>query len=73
MLGFIDMVVRNCFNDILRIIKHAFDGDIKNILILQTIHLRGLERAHLTFGREHEHIHTLLATHRVFGSTARVA
>ena len=67
------MVVRDCFDDVLCIIKHAIDGDVKNIFVLQTIHLRGLKRAHFTFGREHEYIYTLLATHRVFGSTARVA
>ena len=61
------------FHNILAIVKHAFDGDIVDIFILQAIHLRALKRAHFTVGREHKHIHAFFAAQGIFGRRAGVA
>ncbi len=44
-------IIRNCLHHILRVIKHALNGDVVNVLILQAEHLRTLEAAHLLVRR----------------------
>ena len=44
-----------------------------NILVLQTEHLRLLERAHAAVRRQHEHTNPLLSAHGVLGRAAGVA
>ena len=67
------MVIGDRLHDVLRIVEHAGDGDVEDVVVLQRIHLRTLKGAHLAVRREHEHAYTVLATHGVFGSRAGVA
>ena len=67
------VVVGHRLHHVLRIVEHAVDGDIVDVRVLQRIHLRALERAHLAVRRQHEHADAALAAHRVFGSGAGIA
>ena len=66
-------IIRHRLNDVLAIVKHAFNGDVVNVLILQAKHLRLLKRAHAAVWRRHKHPHPALAAHRVFSCAAGVA
>ena len=67
------MIVRHGFDDVLRVVKYAFNRDIENIFVLQAVHLRGLKTAHFAFRREHEYLHVFLATHGIFRCAAGIA
>ena len=66
-------VVRNGFDHVLAIVKHAFHGDVENIRILQAEHLCLLELAHAAMWAGHEHANTFFAAHRIFSGAAGVA
>ena len=61
------VIVRNRFDDILCIVKHAAHGDIEDVCILQREHLRSLESAHPVMRRQHKNAYTPFAAHRIFG------
>ena len=60
-------------DDVLTIVKDTSDGDIEDVFVLQTEHLRLLEGAHAAFGRQHENANTFFAAHGVFSCAASVA
>ena len=60
-------------DDVLAVVKHAFDGDVVDVGVLQAEHLRLLEGAHAPVRAEHEHADAALAAHGVFGGAAGVA
>ena len=65
-------VIRHGFDNVLAVVKHAFNGQVVDIFVLQAEHLGLLEWAHPAVGRGHEHPHAFFSTHRVFGGTAGV-
>jgi hypothetical protein len=71
--GLEGVVVGDRLHDVLGVVEHARDGDVEDVVVLQRIHLRALEGAHLAVRRQHEHAHAVLAAHRVFGRRAGVA
>jgi len=66
-------VVRHRLDDVLGVVEHAGHGDVVDVVVLQRIHLRPLERAHLAMRRQHEHAHPVLAAHRILGCRTGVA
>ena len=66
-------VVRDRFDHVLAIVKHAFHGDVENIRVLQAEHLCLLEFAHAPVRAGHEHANAFFAAHRIFGGAAGVA
>ena len=52
------IVLHRLYN-VLTVVKHALHSDIVDILVLQAIHLRTLERAHFAVGRQHKYVHAL--------------
>ena len=66
-------VVGHCFDDVLAIIKHALDGDVVDVGVLQAEHLCLLEGAHAAVWAGHEDAHALFATHGVLCGAAGVA
>ena len=65
-------ITRDGFDNVLAVIKDAFDGDVENILIGEAEHLRLLECAHAPIGAGHEDANAFFATHRVLRRAARV-
>src|SRR4029453_12780185 len=49
-------VAGDTFDDVLAIVEHAFESNIKNICVSERIHLRALEFAHPSIRRQHEDI-----------------
>ncbi len=66
-------IARNALDDVLAIIEHAVKLEIKNIGVVQRIHLRALKFAHSSLGRQHEDIDALAPAHCVFRGRAGVA
>ena len=66
-------IVRDGLDDVLAVVKHADDGDVVDVLVLQAEHLRLLERAHAPVRRGHKNAHAFFAAHGVFGGAAGVA
>mmetsp|Transcript_6754 Transcript_6754/g.28334 ORF Transcript_6754/g.28334 Transcript_6754/m.28334 type:complete len:477 (-) Transcript_6754:1036-2466(-) len=66
-------VVGHRLDDVLAIVKHALDGEVVDVGVLQAEHLRLLEGTHAAVGAEHEDLDTLLAAHGVLGRAAGVA
>ena len=66
-------VVRHRFDHVLAVVKHALNGDVVDILVHQTEHLRLLEGAHATLWAGHEDAHAALSAHGVLGRAASVA
>ena len=60
-------------DDVLAVVEHALEREVVDVVVLQAVHLRRLERAHAPARREHEHAQALLAAHRVLGRRAGVA
>ena len=60
-------------HDVLAVVEHALDRDVVDVGVGERIHLRLLERAHPSLGRQHEDVDAALAAHRVLGRAARVA
>ena len=67
------VIVGHRLHQVLRIVEHAFNGNVENIVILQRIHLRALKARHLTMRREHEHADTAFSPHCIFRRRTRVA
>ena len=61
------------FDQVLAIVKHAFDGDIDDVVVHQAEHLRLLKRAHPAQRAGHENAHTFFTAHGVLGGAAGVA
>ena len=66
-------IVRHRFHNVLAVVKHAFDGDVVDVVIEQAEHLRLLKRTHAPVRAGHEDAHAFFAAHGVFGRAARVA
>ena len=66
-------IVLHRLHNILTVVKHSLHGDIVDILVLQAVHLRALERAHFTVGRQHKYVHALFAAQGIFRSRTRIA
>ena len=66
-------IVADRLDDVLAVVEHAAHGDVEDVRVLQRVHLRRLERAHLAVRREHEHAHAALAAHGVLGRRTGVA
>ena len=66
-------VVADRLDDVLAVVEHAAHADVEDVRVLQRVHLRGLERAHLAVRREHEHAHAALAAHGVLGRRTGVS
>ena len=60
-------------DDVLAVVEHAFDRDVVDVGVLQAVHLRLLEWAHAPLRRQHEHLDSTLAAHRVLGRATGVA
>ena len=71
--GFEFCIVLYGFDDVLAVVKHAFNSDIVDVGILQAEHLSALECAHFAFRRQHEDIDALFAAQGVFGGRAGIA
>ena len=71
--GFEFGIVLYGFDDVLAVVKHAFNGDVVDISILQAEHLRTLECAHFAFRRQHEDINAFFTAQGIFGGRAGVA
>ena len=61
------------FDDVLAVVKHAFNGDVVDVGILQAEHLRALECAHFAFRRQHEDINAFFTAQGIFGGRAGIA
>ncbi len=66
-------IATDSLDDVLAIVEHAADGNVEYVCVLQRIHLRTLERAHLAVRRQHEHADALAPAHRVFRRRSGVA
>ena len=66
-------IVLHRLHNVLTIVKHPLHGNIVDILVLQTVHLRTLERAHFAVGRQHKYVHALFTAQRIFRSRTRIA
>ena len=66
-------IVRNRFNNVLAIVKNAFNGDVVNVFVHQAEHLGLLKRAHATIWRSHENSHAFFAPHGVLSRASGVA
>ena len=66
-------VVRHRFDHVLTVVKHAFNGNVMDVLVHQAEHLRLLKGAHAALRAGHEDANTLFATHGIFRCTASVA
>ena len=66
-------VAGNAFDQVLAIVKHAFDCNIDDVVVHQAEHLRLLKRAHAALRAGHEDAHAFFAAHGVFGGAAGVA
>ena len=66
-------IIGDGLDDVLAVIEHAFDGDVVDVLVQQTEHLRLLKWAHASMRTGHEHTHALFAAHGVLSRTASIA
>ena len=71
--GFEFGIVLYGFDDVLAVVKHAFNGDVVDVGILQAEHLRALECAHFAFRRQHEDVDTFFTAQGIFGGRAGIA
>ena len=71
-LGFKRRVPVDFLDHILAVIKHAIERDVENVRVIQTKHLRLLERRHAPRRGEHEHADAVTATHGVLRRRARI-
>ena len=71
--GFEFGIVLNGFDDVLAVVKHAFNGDVVDVGILQAEHLRALECAHFAFRRQHEDVDAFFTAQGIFGGRAGIA
>ena len=71
--GFEFGIVLYGFDDVLAVVKHAFNSDVVDVGILQAEHLRALECAHFAFRRQHEDIDAFFTAQGIFGGRAGVA
>ena len=70
--GFEFQIVTDGFDNILAVIKDTIYGEIKNIRVLQGIHLRRLKGTHLPFRRKHKYADPCFTTHGVFSGTTGI-
>ena len=71
--GFEFGIILYGFDDVLAVVKHAFNGDVVDVGILQAEHLRALECTHFAFRRKHEDIDAFFTAQGVFGGRTSVA
>ena len=60
-------------HQVLAVVERALDGDVVDVVVLQRVHLRALERAHASLRRQHEHRDAVAAAQRVLGGGSGVA
>ena len=58
---------RDCLDHVLAVVEDTLEGDVEDVRVVETEHLRLLERAHAAVRAEHEDLDAGLAAHRVLG------
>ena len=66
-------VVRDCFDQVLAIIKHTPNGEVVDVVIEQAEHLRLLKRTHASIRTGHEYAHPFFSAHRILSRTSGIA